>query len=128
MEGKAKPCLYSRQRVEKGGKRGTGIRAKGKAECEYAAEGRRTTPSQPYSSQRVPSCLHLSSPVHLSTFPPLHGVCPPVLLKLSEAELVSEREAVFHGTKSLGGSGVLQASGGTADGEAEAFLDSEAFV
>ena len=73
----------------------------------------------------------VSTCLHLCTFPLFH-LCtvfaPPVLLKLSEAELVSEREAVLYRTESFGGSGVLQASGGTADGEAEAFLDSEAFV
>ena len=71
----------------------------------------------------------------VSTFAPFHfctfTLClfgPPVLSKLAEAELVSEGEAVLDRTESFGGSGVLQASGGTADGEAEAFLDSEAFV
>ena len=90
--------LPEMQSAEKGVKRGTGIRAKGEAEYEQSAEGRRTTPSQPYSSQRVPSCLHMC------TFPLFHlgtVFAPPVLLKLSEAELVGEGEAVFHGTKSL---------------------------
>ena len=68
--------------------------------------------------QPVPSCLHQCT-FALSLL---------ILSKLAEAELVSEREAVLDRTESLGGSRVLQASGGAADGEAEAFLDPEAFV
>ena len=74
----------------------------------------------------------VSSCLHLCTFPLLHlctsALTPPALLKLPEAELVGEGEAVFHGTKSFGGSGVLQASGGAADSEAKSLLDFEAFM
>ena len=98
---------------------------KGGPECEYAAEGA----AQPLANHTPANeSPHVSTGAlfHFSTF--ARCLPPPVLLKLSEAELVSEREAVLYRTESFGGSGVLQASGGTADGEAEAFLDSEAFV